>query len=181
MSEYIPLDENLISGLRRKADSIDAQIEIVRDVHVCPLVQEWSEVVKKACPETPASSKIWSTEVVEHYRTIPIVEGRKDIVLLNFPKGNRGWDTVAAWGKYAELQPTHPYDIFSVSEQYPHLDSLLEKRLAAVAATSICEHKGNSCAPFVVWFQQGTVADLRLLNRLNKTDIWFSFTRTMSK
>lgn len=172
-TEYVPMSDPRIAELTKLAAKYGARIHILRRVKV-KQDREWQEAINLAGPNTPTDYNVRKPEVSAQYQPISSKVVEKDIVLLNYPKGD-GWDKALAWGEQAKLKKTVPRETFAISEQHPTLHNTLGQNPMYVAATSKCTFEGNPRACGVWWDDSLRGANLLWVSYFVRSYDWFSF------
>lgn len=167
---YIPLSDARIAELTTLATKVGARIHILRRVRV-QQDRDWQVAINLAGPNTPFDYKVRKSKVSMRYPPISKAVVEKDIVLLNYSKGDSNWDKVTAWGNEAKVKATNPREVFAIGEQHPTLHSTLgQNSMYVVTLTG-----GSRRACCVWWSVSRREADLYWVCFFDRSDIWFAF------
>lgn len=171
---YTPLSDARIAELTAKAAGIGARIHVLRRVRV-QQDREWQAAINLAGPNTPMGYNVRKTEVSEQYQPVSKATVEKDIVLLNYPKGDGNWDKATAWGKEAVLKNTNPREVFAIGEQHPTLHNTLGQNPMYVVAPTECAFGGHRYACYVWWHGAARRVNLRGVSSFVNSNDWFAF------
>lgn len=171
-TEYVPMSDARIAELTELAAKQGARIHILRRVKV-KQDRDWQEAVNLAGPNTPSDYNV--RKVGDQYLPTSTKMVEKDIVLLNYSKGDGNWDKALTWGDDAKLKKTVPREAFAIGEQHPALHTTLGQNPMYVVATTKCVFGGNPRACYVWWLVSKRVADLFWVSCFGGSCVWFSF------
>jgi len=169
-----PLSDKRIAKLTKLATAVGARIHILRRVRV-QQDRDWQESINLAGPNTPMNYNVRKPEVSDQYQPVSKKTVEKDIVLLNYPKGDGNWDKATVWGQNASLKSTNPREVNAVGEQYPTLHNTLGQNPMYVVAPMECSFGGNRRACCVWWNGSGREARLDWVGNFDDADDWFAF------
>lgn len=173
-TEYVPLSDARIAELTKKAAAVGARIHVLRRVRV-QQDREWQEAVNLAGPNTPSDYNVRKPEVSGQYQPVAKKVVEKDIVLLNYFKGDGNWDKALAWGNDASLKVTNPREVFAVGEKHPTLHNTLGQNPMYVVAPTECSFGGSRSACYVWWCGSGRRAGLDWVGSFVNSNDWFAF------
>jgi len=165
--------DNLKSGTLGIVPPPGARIYVVR-VRYSPK-RDWQDAINAAGPNTPVSYNVW--EVGDQYPSSDEEEIGKDIILLNYPSGNGGWDKANDWAKNVGLKRTCPRQVFVVGERHPNLHKQLGCNPMYVVATEECLFVGRRDACCVWWRDSRRGADLSWIEDFDGSNGWFAFSK----
>ncbi len=172
---YTPLSDERIAELTKKAASVGARIHVLRRVRV-QQDREWQEAINLAGPNTPMDYNVRKPEVSAQYQPVSKVMVEKDIVLLNYSKGDGNWDKALAWGKEAVLKSTNPREVFAIGAQHPTLHTTIGQNPMYVVAPTECAFEGYRYACYVWWHDSDREAPLGWVSRFfDHSGGWFAF------
>jgi hypothetical protein len=172
-TKYVPMSDARIAELTELAEKQGARIHILRRVKV-KQDRDWQEAINLAGPNTPTEYHVRKPEVSAQYQPVCSRVVEKDIVLLNYPKGD-GWDKALAWGDEAKLKKTVPRETFAIGEQHPTLPNTLGQNPMYVASTTKCTFGDDPSTCYVWWNDSERKARLSLVSRFDYSCDWFSF------
>ena len=172
--EYAPLSDKRIAELTKLATAVGARIHVLRRVRV-QQDRDWQESINLAGPNTPMNYNVRKPEVSAQYQPVSKKTVEKDIVLLNYPKGDGYWDKATVWGQGASLKSTNPREVNAVGEQYPTLHNTLGQNPMYVVAPMECSFGGHRNACYVWWDGSGRGAGLSWVSCFDDAGAWFAF------
>ena len=172
--EYIPLSDARIAEITTVAIAVGARIHVLRRVRV-QQDRDWQDSINLAGPNTPMDYNVRKTEVSAQYPPVSKKMVEKDIVLLNYPKGDGDWDRAIVWGQSTSLKPTNPREVFAIGGQHPTLHNTLGQNPMYVVASIECSFDGDRNAYYVWWYGSIRRARLRRVSLFGYTSHWFAF------
>lgn len=172
--EYTPISDERIAELTNKAAAVGARIHVLRRVRI-QQDREWQEAINLAGPDTPSDYNVRKGEVSGQYQPVAKKVVEKDIVLLNYSKGDGNCDKATAWGKDALLKNTNPREVFAIGEQHPTLHHTLGQNPMYVVAPTECSFEGFRLACSVWWDASARRAYLLWVGRFGLARGWFAF------
>ena len=172
--EYTPLSDERIAELTKLATDAGARIHVLRRVRV-QQDRDWQDSINLAGQNTPMNYNVRKPEVSAQYPPVSKKTVEKDIVLLNYPKGDGNWDKATTWGQSTSLKVTNPREVNAIGEQYPTLHNTLGQNPMYVVAPMECTFDGNRIACSVWWIDSNRKAHLFWVSNFDYAFGWFAF------
>ena len=171
---YTPLSDARIAELTKLAEADGARIHVLRRVHV-QQDRDWQEAINLASPNTPMEYHVRKSEVSAQYQPVSNNTVEKDIVLLEYPKGDGSWNKAIAWGQGASLKPNNPREVFAIGGQFPTLNNTLGQNPMYVVAPIECSFGVGPNACGVWWDDSGRWVCLGWISNFVFAYVWFAF------
>jgi hypothetical protein len=110
---------------------------------------DWEQAVNEGGPQTPENYSIRKVGGLYPPTSSGVID--EELILLNYLKGDGGWDKALAWGKQFCLRKTDPRWVFAVGKGYPNFNHKVGLNPTCIVATEDCSFYGIRQSCYIWW------------------------------